>query len=43
MLLNLNVNAPVALLAQKIPGFSSACTTPPSAGCPVLYGDPAAL
>ena len=26
---NLKVSAPVALLAQKIPGFSSAWTTPP--------------
>ena len=42
-LVNLKVNAPVALLAQKIPGFNSACTTPPSAGCPVVYGLPEAL
>ena len=33
---NLKVKAPVALFAQKIPGFNSACTTPPKAGCPVL-------
>ena len=43
LFVNLNVKAPETLFAQNIPGFNSAWTTPPNAGCPVLYGLPEAL